>query len=473
MALDKVLTGYYDKYWAIIQRSKDQVINDVIAYAKKNWTTLSEALEKNFLQYLRAKPEFETLNTLQNAQPDAPTTFKVWDEWYYWDWNNWLPITWASWTWLWAYTWTNNWKYTDYTPISDKEKVEWLKNFLEDYTDGNWKLIGKWWQCWTFVNNYLQSLWYDRLYTDPIDKKKAVTNSNTPTLWSVAVMDSKNYPQYWHVAIVSSINPDWTVNLIESSWGDDEKVHLRKNVSTDKIYWYFDPSIKPQASWNLYNPDLSTLFDEYSTSKDTTLDKQRFWSQYGKEIEGKWVSKDEFLKQYWEWYQDISRDAYLEILSNLDQLIELTWEWFDLWERTLAGLWQWDVWLVYDYIKNNLTVNWLQDARQRGLKLWVLSDSDVKMIGKASSKLGITAWQSTWNDALKKFRDSLLNHNKYLKQEYANKSAYSDNTPITYNSADKSFSIWNKSTTKTNTNTNTSTNTAPMSTRKDIKNLGK
>ena len=70
MALDSVLQWYYDKYGAIIQRSKDQVINDVIAYAKKNWVTLSEALNKNFIEPLRAKPDFNTLSTLQTT-PDV------------------------------------------------------------------------------------------------------------------------------------------------------------------------------------------------------------------------------------------------------------------------------------------------------------------------------------------------------------------------------------------------------------------
>jgi hypothetical protein len=36
MALQSVLDDYYDKYGSIIQRSEQQVINDVIAYAKKN-----------------------------------------------------------------------------------------------------------------------------------------------------------------------------------------------------------------------------------------------------------------------------------------------------------------------------------------------------------------------------------------------------------------------------------------------------
>jgi hypothetical protein len=292
MALDKVLTGYYDKYWSIIQRPKAQVINDIINEAKKNWTTLSEALEKNFLQYLRAKPEFEALSTwwavnwswtlepIKDADWNIVSYVKIDKntgtvEWVTWTIGWLIGGLWASWTWLGWSNWTNNWAYTDYTPISESALNQWLRNFLAKYTDENWKVKSvKAWQCWTFVNDYLQSLGYDRLYKDPIDKKKAVTNTDTPAVWAVAVMDSKNYPQYWHVAIVTKVNPDWTVNLAESNWGWDETVHHRINVSADKIYWYFNPSINPNTNyWYWENPMSSYLTNLWK--KDLNADQKK------------------------------------------------------------------------------------------------------------------------------------------------------------------------------------------------------
>ena len=62
MALQNVLDGYYEKYWDIIQRSEQQVINDVIAYAKKNWVWLAEALQENFVKPLQQKPWFTALS---------------------------------------------------------------------------------------------------------------------------------------------------------------------------------------------------------------------------------------------------------------------------------------------------------------------------------------------------------------------------------------------------------------------------
>ena len=197
MALQSVLDGYYDKYGSIIQRSEAQVINDVMAYARDNWVSLSQALEENFLKPLRSKPEFATLSSGGDLSttPYNPKIYKVWDNGYYFDENGNLVSIWG---------WTSDWwlyGFTDYNPISTQEKESKLNNFMSQHP-----LNTTWWQCGSFVNDYLESLWYGRLYTDPIDKKKAVTNTDTASVWSVAVMDSKNYPQYWHTAIVTAVN---------------------------------------------------------------------------------------------------------------------------------------------------------------------------------------------------------------------------------------------------------------------------
>jgi hypothetical protein len=66
MALDSYLTGYFDKYWDIIERSKEEVIQDAMNYAKKNWVSLSKAVEDTFTNYLKEKPWFKQLNTVGN-----------------------------------------------------------------------------------------------------------------------------------------------------------------------------------------------------------------------------------------------------------------------------------------------------------------------------------------------------------------------------------------------------------------------
>ncbi len=437
MALQNVLDWYYDKYWDIIQRSEQQVINDVIAYAKKNWVWLAQALQENFVKPLQSKPWFAALNSVSATRPDV---FKIWEDTYwYWDENgNLVSIGWNLWGWnLWGWYNTIWWLfwYTDYTPITSQQLNNWIDSFMAEHP-----LNTTWWQCGSFVNDYLQNLWYDRLYTDPIDKKKAVTNSDTATRWAVAVMDSKNYPQYWHVAIVTDVKWD-KVKLLESNWGDDKKVHERW-VNKSDILWYFDPS-KQNTAWTWwYNEWLTEIYKQWRDKPDSATAVKDFWNTYWDTISAAWVSKDDFLKQYDQWYEMETADAYLDILSHLDQLIELTWWEYDWGERWASVFGAWDVGRAYDYIKNNFTVQWLRDAKQQWLKLWVLSDSDVRMIWNAATTLSWMQSQWTWNKELNAFREKLLNKNKYLRDRYQNKSAYSDNTSISFNSGDKTFTIW-------------------------------
>lgn len=54
-ALNNELTKYYEKYGDIIIRPQSQALNDIIAQAKTDWTSLSAALKKNFTDQLQSK----------------------------------------------------------------------------------------------------------------------------------------------------------------------------------------------------------------------------------------------------------------------------------------------------------------------------------------------------------------------------------------------------------------------------------
>lgn len=301
-AVDSVISEYFDKYGSIIERPKSQVVQDALDYAKKNWVSLSDAINETFTKYLKAKPWYQNLatwgstngswsleaikdsewNIVGYVKIDKNTWTVEWVEWF----TSWI---WGNWNW-WYQEW-NNWQFTNYTPISQKEMVQWLKDFMNGFVDKNWYLTGKWGQCWHFVNDYLEKIWIGRLYTDPIDKKKAITNTNTPAIWAVAVMDSKTSPQYWHVAIVGKVNSDWTVTLLESNWWWDKKIHIRENVDPSEIYWYFNPSIAPSEVTNQYwyweNPMSNQITQLYSSKdinaeqkKDLKFADQAYWIMY-------------------------------------------------------------------------------------------------------------------------------------------------------------------------------------------------
>ena len=444
MALDSVLTDYFDKYWSIIQRSKSQVINDVMALAKNKGISLSQALEENFLKPLRSKPWFAALNTVTTNNPDV---FKIWEDTYwYWDENgNLVPIGWTYWS---------NWVYQ----FSDAEVRTW--DTIWNDINSIWHILDSedWLRVWTYKssNGYTYNV-----YANREDWIKATENLLKRWYYGMTLADAAQ-KWIWQWKDITTAK-----NIIKQKWLSlNEKLsdsNVRKFI---EAMWTWEWTLKWWQSlddwakwwkslwtwsqwWQLYNPNLVEIYRIWwDTAKDSSTDQDRFWKMYGDEISAAWVSKEQFMKQYEEWYAEESADAYKEVLAHLDQLIELTWWEYDLWERWDSIRWIKDVWAVYDYIKNNLTVNWLRDAKAQWLKLWVLSDSDVKMIWSAATTLKWNQSQKSWNRELNDFREKLLSKNKYLRQKYQNTSAYTPNTSISFTADGSKFTIWQQSNSK-------------------------
>lgn len=426
MALQRVLDDYYAKYWDIIQRSEAQVINDVMALAKNKGISLSQALEENFLKYLRQKPWFKELSTIATKNPEI---VKVWDNAYaYWD-DNWnlVSVWWAiTWTWVWTMRTERNNNPTAMTVDVAKSLwwVEWV-----DYVQ--WDSFKTW---------DGRTLYTAKLIGDPIETTiKLLDNAANSWKWAFY---TKWWAQRWTHTAMS--DKDWLALTPEQKQNVVLQMLQREGWDINKMAWYNQWVWWWTEWWQKRNSELETFLDKWKGAEWDRLKEKDFWATYWKELEAKWVSKESFLKQFKEYYAYDARDAYLEILSNLDHLIELTWKEFDWGERASALSWLWDAGKVFKYIKNNLTVNWLQEARDRWLKLWVLSDSDVKMIAEAASVLDWDVSQWTWNRALQDFRQSLLNNNPYLKEQYKYQSAYSPNKWFKYNDNDRSFTFWTR-----------------------------
>lgn len=69
-ALKQTLQKYYDQYAPIIQRDINVAMADIKKYAQKKKIPLSQALQENFVEYLRKKPEFQAMtNTSLYGNP--------------------------------------------------------------------------------------------------------------------------------------------------------------------------------------------------------------------------------------------------------------------------------------------------------------------------------------------------------------------------------------------------------------------
>lgn len=121
MALQNVLEWYYDKYWSIIERPMQQVINDVMKYAKENWVTLSQALDENFTSFLKQKPWYKSL---------------------------------SSWSWNW-YKWTKIWQDEDGNDVYwFVDETAWtVKPYGNTWSAGVNDTWYTWWVAWSQWGN--------------------------------------------------------------------------------------------------------------------------------------------------------------------------------------------------------------------------------------------------------------------------------------------------------------------------------
>lgn len=205
---------------------------------------------------------------------------------------------------------TVNWK----TYWVSQNTYNWLVNFYSKFADANWNIKkgAKGGQCWSFVNDYLQSLGLGRVFTDPIDAKKAAINTEDwykGQVWDVIVMDSPNpsTKQYGHVAIIIWVNKDGTYQTLESNKKWEWEVFTRTALDPNKtkIYWYYHPdgawvtasTQSTQATqWTQnsqwYNPSLEFVFESMLAS-DWKLD-----STTQSNLIKQWYSLDDIGDQY-------------------------------------------------------------------------------------------------------------------------------------------------------------------------------
>ena len=94
-------------------------------------------------------------------------------------------------------------------------------------------------ECGAFVNQYLGN----KVFGDTIQQKESMINSYTPTSGAVAVIPTTGATAgEGHVAIVESVNPDGTLNVVESNWNLDGKVDHRTISPSAVAGYYTDPS---------------------------------------------------------------------------------------------------------------------------------------------------------------------------------------------------------------------------------------
>ena len=333
------------------------------------------------------------------------------------------------------------WQGGNYNAVNEETMLNAYKDFTSQYADidkngkfvlkdkdANW-LWKKWWQCWHFVNNYLQDMWIGRLFTDPITDKMKNINSMEAKQWSIVIMDSPSKPEYWHVGIVTYVNPEtWDMTIMQSNKNWEEKVFFsKKNINDADIYWFFDPTKSIQqynnersseatwdtAWWSLneywYNSTKVWYYDKYLQGKFTTQDWKEIWDKNQFEKEVKWYQK----------YKDAqASDFSVNILAALYNLE-------DMWFKDYANA---TLWIPYtdgykykrylDNLISNTTLQTLIDAKSKGATFWALSDTELNIIKDAST---ILDWKLDRDDFNAKVKQMIKDMEKWFINNWSEK----------------------------------------------------
>ena len=437
-AVDSVLTEFSG---ITMIRSREQMVED-IKNLVDGGMSLWEAITKNIREPIMQKPEYK----IWSANKLGTTS--------------WVSIGWVSYNYdanwnLLLDNWINYQNLPDYTAVSQETMNKALTQ-VQSLWDKSW-----WWQCGSFVNNYLQDMWIGRLYTDPIEAKKSVTNSTVPSIWSVAVFDWSNNPnaseaqkKYGHVWIVVGIDEaNWTITVKESNHWWDEKIYT-STYKMSQVYWYFDPTISKQQAINTVTQQAAQnaqtiTQDPYSwisgyTSNWTEINAWWWITSLQEQYKAKWSSADErnkTLSAYWidEKQYNEQKQKYADYLSKtqlVDNLTELkdtaeellkrnqTNSSGNVWlhggraDRQTAERWYWKFWpfewktaaaewvALYNYLKNNETLQKFLDLKANGATFGAMQESEWKMVSSSANNLEWNTTNDTFENSLQKMIDA-------------------------------------------------------------------
>ena len=473
LALKNVLDWYYDKYWAIIERSEEQVIWDVMRLAKEKGISLNDALEENFLSFLRAKPWFKQLNT---ATSDAVSFTKIWEDsdgnavyWFVDTYNKTVTPYWnasSSWT-AWNIDTSTRWGKAK--SIQEIVRYDWtddLQSVVSDiYSKFKWD---NYWECWYLVNDYYKAVTWDtkNLITGTFDDRKWLFTKNTPSEWDIVMFDWTNAPKasdkqktYWHVGIVESLD-DTGMWIVDANWDwnwtvDRRHINYSDPLYQDRVYGFYSIPEWKRTSWGGYDydiqsPEAVSAFEEFNKLWKSWLDtaaKQKrakeLYSSLNTDETGFKIMADAY------WDKENAEQAYNNI-KLIDKLIENVDKLPDL--RTRDRLWtpnsygtlrwtDWSYWLNanlirefgmddeelaaynkwasdYDMLMSNLMYDKYQDIKSTWGTFWSMSNAEWDNLKQAATNLKFNQDEETYLANLKALRNEFQNLATYWKKSW-------------------------------------------------------
>lgn len=372
------------------------------AYDASSWTLIQYDDQGNFkvTQVTAGKWQDITIS-------DRLSIMKYLDEW--WDPALAQSILWID-LWFTAESPTSTYTLPSYTPVS---KAQWETAFSKVLAESNGSV---WGQCWSRVNDYLESMGVGRLYKDPIQQKESIINSQIATKGSVAVIDT--WSQYGHVGIVVSENADGSINVKDSNYAWDEKVWVH-TFKKSSIKWYFNPMLSsstattatPQTTWDMkgyYDPALTGYYEKFIKATLTSADYAALKKLGKSNLE---------VKQEAQVYKQVGKSEVIQTMKEMkaaaERLKKVDW-WF---VQSLWGIrWTWtrtDA-RAMQLLKNRLTLQNFLDIKNKGWTFGAMSDSERDIVGRSATDLGFDLPQAAYQQ---KLDDMIAIFNKNIPED--------------------------------------------------------
>ena len=446
MALDAAITPIFEQYWDIIQRSPAQVINDTIAYAKKNWIWLRQALEENFMKPLREKPAYQSMQSQMNAtwlKREKVGKDANWNDIY---WfvdlaNKTVSPYWAIWGWVSSAT-ANTYTVEEVSSNRDK-RVSAMRDIANQYDNlwdmAEWIAYNMEWvgwgnlECWQYVNDYINAVtWNKWQYWNSISQKSALaSNKNWDDIqvWDAIVFDYNintpqwvlNSPQkedllkYWHVGFVTWINPDGSINMSHTNWWVVQNTVVKPWSSFYNSFAGSQHINKSQSLWKWFNEQLTNEYLAFIEAAWKPADQKKI-------AEWLWLSVEEMREQSNKYSWQQTADTYFDMLGRINSILSLaeSWdlpsfmtrknaqsEWFFWGRSTLSpdvSDWKAD----NDKIVDTLSLDSLINLKWRWATFWALSDSEREAIGRYATALWSPMSDTKYINELKQLRAKLI-----------------------------------------------------------------
>ena len=399
--LNNALNSYYENYGSLIMRSKDQVVDDILRYAKEKGVSVAQAMSENFIKPLQNKPQYKSLINKQTGYD--PTSWQ--QKWKITQGEDWRVKIQMEWTGKIPENFSRQQRVQSYSNwLSQANTLEDVGSIVSNFQDG-----AKWGQCGAFANDIAKAIGSNLHFGGKLSEKTnptwSYTKSDTPQVGSFAIFNSKNYPANGHVGVVTKVNSDGSFVMKSSNRGWDERIYT-SNHAQGSALTFIVPNVNRSNS-STYDPELEEYYKKLQSWKAMTKED---W----KTIDSK-TTRNWFLNQLRNYKQ--AKDQEItpfakELIGQLNELKDM-----DTWD--FKNVWMWGIpWTkgakyraLYDRILSSTALQNLIDLKWQGATFGALSDSELKFITDASTnlnlRLGYGDFMNVVDDMIKKLNKGI------------------------------------------------------------------